>query len=260
MVKRVKCANALFLLAAAALALTAVFVQEAAAAETAEAPKSLFDFYIAGGKLMWVILGCSLVALAVIMERVFSLRRKKVLDDQLHGEIIDLVKTEGAERALERVQESSLPMSKVLAAVLRCAERPQAEMGTMLEDAGARELSDLRRNAKPLGVISGVAPLVGLLGTVLGIIRAFSDIATQEGAVGNPKMLATGIYEALITTAAGLSVAIPALLFYHFFQDRADAFVRDIEEKALEMIGTIVQVRSARGGAKPASADAGSDA
>ena len=114
----------------------------------------------------------------------------------------------------------------------------------MLEDAGGRELWDLRRKAKPLGVISNVTPLLGLLGTVLGIIQAFSDVASQQGAIGNPRELADGIYQALITTAAGLSVAIPAFLFYHFFQDKAEALVRDIEEKSLSLIAAIVHRRS----------------
>ena len=234
-----------WILAAAALALAATS-PVLAAAEVAEAPRSLFDFFLAGGKLMWVILGCSLVGLAVVVERVMNLRRSRVVDDKLYDEIIQLVTDAGPERARARAQESRLPMSRVLSAVLRCANAPEAEMGTMLEDAGARELWDLRRNAKPLGVITGVAPLLGLLGTVLGIIRAFSDVATQETAIGNPKLLATGIYEALITTAAGLTVAIPALLFYHYFQDKADALVRDIEEKALGMIAAIVKRRSPR--------------
>jgi len=137
-------------------------------------------------------------------------------------------------------------MSRVLAAVLRCANTSQAEMEAMLEDAGARELWQLRRNAKPLGIVSNVAPLLGLLGTVFGIIRAFEVVATHESAIGNPRMLATGVYEALITTAAGLCVAIPAFTFYHYFQNKADAFVRDIEEKSLALISIIIELRTAR--------------
>ena len=220
------------------------------AAEGAEAPSTMFDYFLAGGILMWPILLCSLVALAVVLERMVDLRRSKVVDDHLHAQILQLVEDEGTERAMARAEADSLPMSKVLTSVLRCANTSEADMGAMLEDAGARELWQLRRNAKPLGIVSNVAPLLGLLGTVFGIIRAFEDVAAQEAAVGNSRMLATGVYEALITTAAGLCVAIPAFAFYHYFQNKADALVRDVEEKALALISIIIQVRSRRADAE----------
>jgi len=218
-----------------------------AAAGGVEAPRTIFDYFWAGGKLMWAILACSIVAAAFAIERAFSLQRSKIVDDALHSEIIRLAESEGPESALALARSNDTPMTRVLSGVLACSGSPRAEMESVIEDAGARELWELQRNARPLGIISNVAPLLGLLGTVLGIIRAFSDVATQESAIGNPKMLATGIYEALITTAAGLSVAIPAYLLYHFFRGKADVLMRDIEEKAL---GVIAAVSEAQGEAR----------
>jgi len=208
-----------------------------------EAPETFFEYFLAGGKLMWAILACSIVAVAFVIERSMALRRQKVIDDEAFGETVRLLEAEGLESARSYVAENKTPMARVLWGVLTCADSPRAEMETVVEDAGARELWGLQRNAKPLGITSNVAPLLGLLGTVIGIIRAFSDVATEAGAIGNPKMLATGIYEALITTAAGLSVAIPAYLLYHYFRDKADVLIRDIEEKALQLIAVIFEHR-----------------
>ena len=115
----------------------------------------------------------------------------------------------------------------------------------MLESEGARVIWELRRNGKALGVIAGVAPLLGLLGTVWGMIRAFAAFAQYAGVQGVPptERLAVGINEALITTAAGLLVAIPCLLFYHLFHGRADALVRDMEDSALDLIHVLTQRR-----------------
>jgi biopolymer transport protein ExbB len=224
-------------------AATRVPAETAAAPAAADAPETLLEYFLAGGPLMWVILACSVVGLAFVIERCVNLRRSKNLDDATYRRIMELVEQQDAQMARAHARENPGPMSRVLASVLSCARSPRAEMETMLEDAGARELWQLRRNSKPLGIIASVAPLLGLLGTVLGIIRAFRDVAMQEGAIGNPKMLANGIYEALITTAAGLTVAIPMLLFYHYFRGKAEDLVREIEEKSLQLIAHIMHLR-----------------
>jgi len=223
--------------------------------DTVEAPATIFDYFLAGGKLMWAILACSIVGLAFVIERAIALKRAKVIDDLAYEQITELLQEEGPAAACERARQSDTPMGRVLTNLLTCARSPRAEIGTIVEDAGARELWALQRNAKPLGIISNVAPLLGLLGTVLGIIRAFGDVATQEGAIGNPKILATGIYEALITTAAGLSVAIPAYLFFHFFRSRTEAYIRDIEERSLSIIALLFDKAQAR----PAEASANAE-
>lgn len=202
-------------------------------------PKTIFDYFRKGGKLMWAILACSVVAMAFVLERMGALKREKVIDDASYSEIMRLAEHEDPPAALNYARSNDTPMGRVLAGVLTCAGSPRAELGTIVEDAGGRELWELQRNTKPLGIIANVAPLLGLLGTVFGMIRAFSDVAAQEGAIGNPQALAGGIYEALITTAFGLTVAIPAYLLYHFFRGKADALIRDVEEKALALIAVM---------------------
>lgn len=203
-------------------------------------PRTLFDYFQAGGKIMWAILGCSVVALGFAIERFWALRRRKVMDEAHYDEICRQLADGGPKAALACARERPTPMSRVLASILNCSGSPRMELETVLEDAGARELWDLCRRAKPIGIISSVTPLLGLLGTVLGIIRAFGDVAARQTALGSGSLLARGIYEALITTAAGLTVAIPAYLVYHFLRDKADAHVRAIEEKALGLINVML--------------------
>ena len=212
-----------------------------AAADASDAPQTLFDYFVAGGKLMWAILLCSVVGLAFAVERLLAFRKQKLFDATAYDDLLNAARNNDLVSARETAMKSDTSMGRVLAGLLSCPANSRAEMETLLEDAGARELWELQRNAKPLGIISNIAPLLGLLGTVLGIIRAFRDVAMQADAMGNAPILATGIYEALITTAAGLSVAIPAYLLYHYFRGRADAAIKSIEEHALELIAVIAQ-------------------
>ena len=198
--------------------------------------------------MMVVILGCSVIVVAFVLERVINLRRRKVVDTLCYDEMRDRLKAKDIPGAIEYARARPSPLARVLACVLECVNSPRAEIEAVIENSGARELWLLQRNAKVLGIMSNVAPLLGLLGTVFGIIRAFSDVAAQEGAIGNPRMLATGIYVALITTAAGLTVAIPSFLFYHLFRGRAEAFVHEIEERALTLMGAMIQAREGSGG------------
>ncbi len=240
------------------VAFTALFFGSAAcAAEGAEGPQTGMDYFLAGGKLMWAILLCSVVVVAFTLERAFGVRRGKLIDDAAFAQIEAAAGSGEHPRAIEIARSSSTPMGRVLSSVLISADSSRAEMETLVEDAGGRELWELQRNARPLGIVSNVAPLLGLLGTVIGIIRAFSDVATQAEAIGNPQILATGIYEALITTAAGLSVAIPSYLLYHYFRGRAEAAIKEIEEKSLVVISAILHHRS--GPAEPAPAGAETD-
>ncbi len=214
------------------------------AAEGGEGPQSGMDYFLAGGKLMWAILACSIIVLAFTLERVFALRRSQLVEGAVFEEIRLNAASGEMREAARSAQESQTPMGRVLSIVFMGAGSTRAEMETLVEDAGARELWQLQRNTRPLGIVSNIAPLLGLLGTVVGIIRAFSDVATQPDAIGNPQILATGIYEALITTAAGLSVAIPSYLLYHFFRGKAEAAIKDIEEKSLTLISIILHHRS----------------
>jgi biopolymer transport protein ExbB len=129
--------------------------------------------------------------------------------------------------------------------VRTCLDRADAdgfEMEAALEEAGSRELYDLRRNARPLGVVADVAPLLGLMGTVIGMIKAF-EVVAHSGALGRTELLAEGIGEALITTAFGLAVAVPSIIAYHYFRARADGFVRAMEDECLDIVNALRRMR-----------------
>lgn len=180
------------------------------------------------------IIACSIVALAIIIERFWSLRRDKVIPDQLVGKIWHWVqqKQMTAER-LRDLKEGS-PLGRILAAGIVNANQPREIMKESLEDAGRHVVLDLERYLNTLGTCAAITPLLGLLGTVVGMIQVFSVI-TAVG-VGDPGQLAGGISKALITTAAGISVAIPSLFFYRYFRGKVDELIVDMEQEALKLV------------------------
>ncbi len=192
-------------------------------------PQSIFDFIVAGGPLMVPIGLCSIVALAFVIERTLRLREGELGSRRYAKRISDALASGGATEALEVCQKEEKPLGRVLSAGLRRFPAPRVEVEKAVEDAGAREVKRLSANLRPLVVCGVVAPLLGLLGTVWGIILAFAEIS-QSHALGRPGMLANGIYQALITTAAGLVVAIPTQTAYFWFRGRIDRFVRRVEE------------------------------
>jgi biopolymer transport protein ExbB len=196
---------------------------------------TLFDIFLRGGPLMWPILACSIVALAFILERLVGLRSSAVFPRDVLSKARSLA-SEGKElEALDLCRDGRSPFARMLAS---CLSRPDPGLSTTetaLEEAGSRVLYDLRRNARPLGVIADVAPLLGLLGTVWGMIKAFEQVAAI-GALGRAEKLSEGIAEALLTTAFGLTVAVPALIFYHYFRGKADGLMRAMEDACLEIM------------------------
>jgi biopolymer transport protein ExbB len=140
--------------------------------------------------------------------------------------------------AIELCGRSRSPFAKLLYACLSRFDAPGFEMEAALEEAGSRELYDLRKNARPLGVVADVAPLLGLMGTVLGMIKAF-EVVARTGALGRTELLAEGIGEALLTTAFGLSVAVPCLIFHHYFRGKADDLLRSMEDACIEILNDL---------------------
>lgn len=194
----------------------------------------MFELVQAGGFIMWPIIVCSIIAMAIIVERIWTLQEKNVLPEKLVAQIWQLYK-EGslsAEKILE-IRNSS-PLGRTLAAGLVNMEHSREVMKESIEDTGRQVIHRLERYLNTLGTIAAIAPLLGLLGTVIGMIKVFSAITTAG--VGNPAVLAGGISEALITTAAGLSVAIPALIFHRYLTGRIDRIVIAMEEEAMKMV------------------------
>lgn len=188
----------------------------------------------AGGWLMLPILLCSVLALAIVAERFWSLQRKRIVPPHLVAQVWHWHRNgEIDDQRIEALGKSS-PLGRVLAAGLLNREHPREIMKESVEESGRQVVHELERYLNTLGTIASITPLLGLLGTVIGMIHVFTAI-TSAG-VGNPTVLAGGISQALITTAAGLSVAIPALMFYRYFRGRVDELVLKMEDEALKLI------------------------
>lgn len=187
-----------------------------------------------GGLLMLPILLCSIIALTIVIERFISLQAKKVTPPNLVAQVWQWHKNKTlTEEHIVALSKHS-PLGKILSAGLVNRDQPREIMKQSIEEVGHQVIHELERFLNTLGTIAAISPLLGLLGTVIGMIKVFAAITTQG--VGNPTVLAGGISEALITTAAGLSVAIPSLIFYRFFRGRVDELVVKMEEEALKVV------------------------
>ncbi|MGH8261610.1 MAG: MotA/TolQ/ExbB proton channel family protein, partial [Steroidobacteraceae bacterium] len=182
---------------------------------------------------MWPIVLCSIGAAAIILERLWTLQEKRVLPRDLTSRVWQLVEANQVNEKVIAALEQNSPLGKVLAAGLANRHRAREIMMERLEDAGRHVVHELERFLNTLGTIASISPLLGLLGTVTGIIKAFD--ALQAGAAGDPHMLSAGIAEALIATAAGLCVAIPALISYRYLRGRVEGFVIEMEKDAIKL-------------------------
>ena len=196
----------------------------------------MFELILAGGWIMAPIILCSVLALTIIVERLWTLREKKIAPD-LADQIINLHKKRGINsNAIAKLQKNS-PLGRILAAGLRNMNAERELMKESIEEEGRQVEQGLERYLNTLGTIASITPLLGLLGTVIGMIKVFAVI-TSLG-VGDPKVLADGISQALLTTAAGLSVAIPSLMFYRFFRGRVDELLLKMEAQAVYLVEVI---------------------
>lgn len=188
-----------------------------------------------GGIVMWLIAGCSLVVVFVILERIFHFHRAELdVEEFLHG-LFNVLKRKNAVEAIAICDESPGPVAHVLrAAILRCDQEEPA-LRRAVEEASLAEVPRLEKNLKILATIARIAPLLGLLGTVLGMIGVFEAMETS-GTFVSTVSLAEHIKKALLTTAAGLSVAIPAYAFHNFLVARVESLILDMEKAASEMI------------------------
>ena len=213
-------------------------LQESPASSSKMDLSSLYEMILNGGPLMVPIALCSIIALAFTVERFTRLRPNLIGGKKLAKDVLALAKREGKEPALDRCQQDSTPLARILSASLNPHNQPFMEMEKVVEDTGRREVKRLSAGLRPLVVVAMIAPLLGLLGTVWGMIGTFTSIAVQDG-LGKPELLAGGISEALITTAAGLSVAIPTQAAYYYFRSRIDRFARLAEDSHVELCDTL---------------------
>ena len=197
----------------------------------------MWELIKAGGWVMWPIIAAAVLSLAIILERFWSLRRREIAPSTLGGEVREWAATGKLDPAhIEALRQTS-PLGEVLAAALDVRTKPREQIKERIEDVGRHVAHDMERFLNTLGTIAGIAPLLGLLGTVFGMIRMFLGIL--ESGVGDASRLAGGIGEALVSTAAGLCVAIPALMFYRYFRGLVAAHVVEMEKQAIALLDTI---------------------
>ncbi len=194
----------------------------------------MFELIKNGGWMMLPIILCSITAMAIICERFWSLKRAKILPAELVPRIWQLFRNNQIEDSTIRKVKQSSPLGVVLAAGLANSHHGREVMKTSIEEAGRQVVHELERYLNTLGTIASIAPLLGLVGTVIGMIKVFSAIMAHG--VGDPGILAGGISEALITTAAGLCVAIPSVIFHRYFERLIDEYVVKMEEESLRLI------------------------
>ncbi len=197
----------------------------------------MFEIVRAGGWLMLPLLLCSVIAVAIIIERLWTLRRRRVLPDDLTVKVWEWAHNRKLDEVHLRALAESSPLGQILATGLLNRGRSREIMKESIEDTGRHVVHELERYLNSLGTIAAITPLLGLLGTVIGMVKVFTAITTHG--VGNPAVLAGGISEALLTTAAGLSIAIPSLIGYRYLRGRVDTLVVQMEKEAMKLVDTI---------------------
>ncbi len=187
-----------------------------------------------GGYLMYPIALCSILALGIFLERLWTYIKVRREFRELAHQVEPLVAKDHREDAITVCHKSNSPLAQVFLAALRAAGRSREQIKAVVEETGRREAAPLQRFLGLLGTIATISPLLGLLGTVLGMIRAFNVIASQG--MGTPATLGGGISEALITTAAGMTVAIPVILAHRYLSSRLDQLIIEMEDYSLRLV------------------------
>ena len=195
--------------------------------------KKVIDLIIKGGIVIYPIILCSVIALAVFIERLWILRKKAVIPDGLVNDVEKKLKNKNIAGAMEVCEKSDSSIAKIFMAGLKNSGKGMWLVKEAIEERGGRESIILEKRVGMLSTIANLSPLLGLLGTVSGMIKTFKVMA-QGG--GNPSLLAGGIAEALITTAAGLCVAIPVLVGYRILKDKAESLIFEMEESSIKII------------------------
>jgi biopolymer transport protein ExbB len=194
----------------------------------------MLELFKAGGWLMIPLFICSVISIAIIAERFWSLQQKRIAPTELVTQIWQWLKFDQVDQGRIKALQNNSPLGQILAAGLINRNSSRDITKESILDIGRHVTVALERNLNTLGTIAAISPLIGLLGTVIGMIKVFAVI-TAEG-VGNPETLAGGISEALITTATGLVVAIPSLIFYRYFRGKINKLVVGMEEQAMQLI------------------------
>jgi biopolymer transport protein ExbB len=210
--------------------------------DTANRSLTVFDLIAKGGVFMYPILLCSIIAVAVFLERLWILRRKHILPEAFIRKVEGLIREQKISEAVFLCRGDTSSIAKIFLSGLKNAGRGMWLVKEGIEERGGREAVILEKHVGILATIANMTPLLGLLGTVSGMIKTFNIISIQG--VGNPAPLAGGIAEALITTASGLCVAIPTLLCHRIVKDKAESLIFDMEENSIRMVELLEETGS----------------
>jgi biopolymer transport protein ExbB len=205
----------------------------------------MWEFMQKGGPIMWPILLCSIIAFAIVIERLIQLRKEQIDTKAFMEQISKSIKRNRIMEALELCDRTPGPIANILKAGVLKHDRPRQEIREAIEDAGIHEVPRLEKNIPVLATVAHIAPLLGLLGTVTGMVAAFQVIQSKASAVNpvNPGDLAGGIWEALLTTVFGLCVAIPTYVAQNYLVSRVDGFVLEMERSATDLLNILSEKR-----------------
>ena len=198
---------------------------------------SVVEVFNKGGVLIYPLLLLLVWGLVIIVVKWFALRREKIIKPKAVREVERLLLAKKVPEATAYCKQNSAPMTRILEAAILNHDKSEAELKEILEEAGRQEVPKIRSQLTTLGTIASVAPLLGLLGTVLGMIEVFSELSQQANV--NASALAGGISEALITTACGMVIAMPTLAFYNYFTSQLQNLIVEIEKVSLHMIAVL---------------------
>ncbi|NVK43602.1 MAG: MotA/TolQ/ExbB proton channel family protein [Oceanospirillaceae bacterium] len=197
----------------------------------------MYELLKAGGWLMIPIVACSVLSLAICLERFWVLRTSRVTPRGLLADIWTRMQSKALTPAEMREIRDQSPLGRIMVAGLNNARHGREVMKESILEAASQVIHELERFLNALGTIAAITPLLGLLGTVIGMIKVFTEIMAQG--TGNASVLAGGISEALLTTAAGLAVAIPTLIFHRYFQRHVDSLVKEMEQEAVKLVEVV---------------------
>jgi biopolymer transport protein ExbB len=215
--------------------------------------QSIWDFVVKGGPMMVPIGACSLIAVTIMIERLSSLRQRHIIPPNFLSGLKKVASNRADDREdiVEYCQNNDSPIARIFAAGVKRPGMKIAAVEKYVQEAGQREVLKMRRYLRGLSVIASIAPLMGLLGTIFGMITAFQTVAMSGESLGKAELLAKGIYQAMITTAAGLLVAIPVLVGYHWLSATIEQLVGEMDQMSVDFVEEYVPASHDEGSRKP---------
>lgn len=204
---------------------------------------SLWQVFMAGGPVMWPILFCSIFAFAIILEKFWYLRKIAIDSQNFLSKLLEKIKRHEIKEALQLCENLVNPIAKILKAGILKYDRPRQQIVEAIEDASLYEIPRIEKNLSVLATIAHISPLLGLLGTVTGMVRCFQSVQAKASSFHpvSPGDLAGGIWEALLTTVAGLIVAIPTFVAYNYLVNRINHFILEMERASTELVNFLTE-------------------